>query len=84
MEGGEKGLLSHSLTAPGKKKPICVLLLTSVSQCEKPPGIPSALHPSILPPVHSSLHRRLPSSYAYLLIMLQDFSLSGMPYGLAG
>lgn len=44
-------------------------------------GTPFTLHPSILPPVHSSLHRWLPGSYAYLLIILQGFSLTGIPYG---
>lgn len=38
---------------------------------KKPLGTPSALHLAILPLVQSSLHRWLPSSYAYLLIMLQ-------------
>lgn len=84
MRGGE-GLVSHSLAALGKKKNayLCsaVDLRLSVG---KSPGTPSALHPSILPPVHSSLHRWLPGSYAYLLIVLQGFSLPGIPYGEGG
>ena len=52
--------------APGNEKPICVLLLTSVTQWETLWGRPSTLHLSILPPVHSSRQRWLPSSYAHI------------------
>lgn len=58
----------------GEKKPICVLLLTSVSQRENLQGTPSALHLSIVLAIHASLYHPLPSSNAFLLIMLQGFS----------
>lgn len=59
-------------TAPGNKKAyLCSAVDLRLSVRKNLWGLPSALHLAILPLVQSSLHRWLPSSYAYLLIMLQ-------------
>lgn len=82
--GGEKTVVWLPHSSWKKKKAYLCSAVDLRLSVWKPLGTPSALHLSILPPVHSSLHRRLPGSYAYLLIMLQGFSLTGMPYGEAG
>lgn len=47
----------------------------------EPLGTSSTFNLPFLSLNHTSLHRWLPSSYAYWLIMLQRFSLTGMLYG---
>lgn len=66
-------MLSYSLTAPGKKAHLCSAVDLSLS-VGKSLGTPSALHLSIFLAIHSSLYHPLPSSNAFLLIMLQGFS----------
>lgn len=76
---GELRLLPHPFITPGEKAYLCsaVDLCLSVG---KSLGTPSILHLSILLLIHCSLHRWLPSSYAYWLIVLQAFSFAGIPY----
>lgn len=78
-QGGEvedvEGTLVSFTHCSWEKKPICVLLLTCVSRSVNLWRLPPL---SIFLPIRYSLHHWLPSSYAYLLIMLQGFSLTGM------
>lgn len=57
----------------GKKNYFCLAVDLRLSVLQ-PLETPSACHPSIPPPTHSSLYRCLPGSYAYLPIMLQGCS----------
>lgn len=73
VEDGERTLVSLAHSSWEKKAYLCSAVDLRLS-VRKPLETPSALHLSILSPIHSSLHHWLPSSYAYLLLMLQGFS----------
>lgn len=84
VQVGVKDLLSCSLRASGKKKPNYLPFCCSPQSYSEKIAEVFLFFPSFLRPALSFLYHRLPSSYAYLLIMLQGFCLPGIPYGGAG
>lgn len=84
VEVGVKDLMSYSLTASEKKKKAYLCSAVDLSVSVRTISEDLLFSPSFLCPLHSSLHHGLPSSYAYLLTMLQGFCLTGIPYGGAG